>query len=43
LREIETPFLDGLVTDEVAFTELPAELPAILAPGAPGLATVVRY
>ena len=30
-------------TDEVAFDALPAALPRILAPGAPGLATVVRY
>ena len=34
---------DSLVTDEVAFEDLPAELPRILAPGARGLATVVRY
>ena len=35
--------LDSLVTDEVAFEDLPAELPRILAPNARGLATVVRY
>ena len=35
--------LDALITDEVAFNDLPGELPRILAPGAPGLATVVRY
>jgi threonine dehydrogenase-like Zn-dependent dehydrogenase len=35
--------LDALITDEVAFDALPAALPRILAPGAPGLATVVRY
>jgi NADPH:quinone reductase-like Zn-dependent oxidoreductase len=34
---------DALITDEVAFEELPRELPRILAAGAPGLATVVRY
>ncbi|HEX2724611.1 MAG TPA: zinc-binding alcohol dehydrogenase [Beijerinckiaceae bacterium] len=35
--------LDALVTGEVAFADLPAELPRLMAPGAPGLATVVRY
>jgi NADPH:quinone reductase-like Zn-dependent oxidoreductase len=35
--------LDALLTDEVAFADLPAELPRVLAPGAPGLATVIRY
>jgi NADPH:quinone reductase-like Zn-dependent oxidoreductase len=35
--------LDALITDEVAFTDLAARMPAILAPGAPGLATVVRH
>jgi threonine dehydrogenase-like Zn-dependent dehydrogenase len=35
--------LDGLITAEVAFDDLPAELPAILAPDAAGLATVIRY
>jgi threonine dehydrogenase-like Zn-dependent dehydrogenase len=35
--------LDALITDEVAFQDLPAELPRLLAPAAPGLATVVRY
>jgi NADPH:quinone reductase-like Zn-dependent oxidoreductase len=35
--------LDALLTEEVAFAELPTELPRVLAPGAPGLATVVRY
>ena len=35
--------LDALITDEVAFAALPAELPRLLAPGAPGLASVVRY
>ena len=35
--------LDALITDEVAFEDLPRELPRLLAPGAPGLATVVRY
>jgi threonine dehydrogenase-like Zn-dependent dehydrogenase len=35
--------LDALVIEEVAFPDLPAELPRLLAPGAPGLATLVRY
>ena len=35
--------LDALLTDDVAFEDLPAALPTLLAPGAPGLATVIRY
>ncbi len=35
--------LDALITQEIAFADLPHELPRILAPGAPGLATLVRY
>ncbi len=35
--------LDALISSEVAFDDLPAELPRILSPDAPGLATVVRY
>ena len=35
--------LDALITDEVAFEELAARMPQILAPGAPGLASVVKY
>jgi hypothetical protein len=35
--------LDALLTEEVAFAELPAALPRLLAPGAPGLGTVIRY
>ncbi len=34
---------DALITGEVAFADLPAMLPDILAPGASGLATAVRY
>ncbi len=34
---------DALITGEVAFADLPAMLPSILAPGAPGLATAVKY
>ncbi|HEX8167578.1 MAG TPA: zinc-binding alcohol dehydrogenase [Beijerinckiaceae bacterium] len=35
--------LDALITEEIAFADLPAALPRLLAPGAPGLATAVRY
>lgn len=35
--------LDALITGEIAFMELPRELPRVLAPGAPGLATAVHY
>ena len=35
--------LDSLITEEVAFMDLPAELPRLLAADAPGIATAVRY
>jgi threonine dehydrogenase-like Zn-dependent dehydrogenase len=35
--------LDALITEEIAFADLPAALPRRLAAGAPGLATAVRY
>jgi NADPH:quinone reductase-like Zn-dependent oxidoreductase len=35
--------LDGLISEEVAFAELPVRLPGLLAPRAPGLATAIRY
>lgn len=35
--------LDALITDEVAFDDLPARLGRILGEGAPGIATVIRY
>ena len=35
--------LDALITEEVAFPDLPANLPRLLAPGAPGLAAAIRY
>lgn len=35
--------LDALITEEVAFADLPGALPRILSADAPGLATVVRY
>lgn len=43
LTLLADPRLDALITDEVAFETLPETLPRCLAPGAPGLATVVRY
>jgi threonine dehydrogenase-like Zn-dependent dehydrogenase len=35
--------LDELITNEVAFADLPNALPSLLAAGAPGLVTAVRY
>lgn len=35
--------LDQLITGEIAFADLPSELPRLLEPGAPGLMTAVRY
>ncbi len=35
--------LDSLITEEVAFEDLPAELPRLLAADASGIATAVRY
>lgn len=35
--------LDALITEDIAFNDLPAALPRILAPGAPGLATAIHY
>ncbi|MBC8048969.1 MAG: zinc-binding alcohol dehydrogenase [Chitinophagales bacterium] len=43
LSLLADPVFDALITDEVAFEDLPQRLPHILAPGAPGLATVVKY
>lgn len=43
LELLADPRLDALITDEVAFSDLPRELPHLLAPDAPGLCTVVRY
>jgi threonine dehydrogenase-like Zn-dependent dehydrogenase len=43
LELLADPRLDALITEEVAFDDLPRELPRLLAPGAPGLATLVRY
>lgn len=35
--------LDALITGEVAFADLPGAMPALLGPGAEGVATAVRY
>jgi hypothetical protein len=43
LRLLADPRLDALLTEEVAFADLPAELPRLLALEAPGLCTLVRY
>jgi NADPH:quinone reductase-like Zn-dependent oxidoreductase len=43
LALLDDPRFDALFTREVAFDDLPRALPALLAPGAPGLGVVVRY
>jgi threonine dehydrogenase-like Zn-dependent dehydrogenase len=43
LRLLDQPALDRLVAEEIAFEDAPRELPRILAPGAQGLAPVIRY
>jgi threonine dehydrogenase-like Zn-dependent dehydrogenase len=43
LAALADPRLDRLVTAEVAFADLPGALPGLLAPGASGIATRVRY
>ena len=35
--------LDALITEDVAFSDLPDTIPRILAAGAPGLVTAIRY
>ena len=35
--------LDALITDEIAFADAPARLPALFAPGSTGLTAVLRY
>jgi threonine dehydrogenase-like Zn-dependent dehydrogenase len=40
---LDDPRLDVLLTAEIALDALPAALPGLLAPGAPGLCTVIRY
>jgi len=43
LRLLDQPTFDQLVAEEIAFADAPRELPRILAPGAHGLAPVIRY
>jgi threonine dehydrogenase-like Zn-dependent dehydrogenase len=43
LRLLDRPELDLLVAEEIAFEDAPGALPRILAPGAQGLAPVIRY
>ncbi|HXF53566.1 MAG TPA: zinc-binding alcohol dehydrogenase [Hyphomicrobiaceae bacterium] len=43
LRLLDDPALDALLSSEISFEDAPAKLPALLAPGAPGLAPVIRY
>ena len=40
---LDDPRLDALLTDEVAFDDLAGALPGLLAHGAPGVVTLVRY
>lgn len=40
---LQDPALDALVGEEMAFEDAPTALPAVLAPGAKGLAPVIRY
>jgi threonine dehydrogenase-like Zn-dependent dehydrogenase len=43
LRLLFDDRLNALITEEIAFPDLPAALPRLFAPGAAGLQTVVRY
>ena len=43
LAALADPRFDALITQEVAFHALPEALPRLLAPGAPGIATRIRY
>ncbi len=43
LELLADPRLDALITEEVAFADLAEALPRLLAPGAPGLGTAIRY
>ncbi len=40
---LDDPALDVLLTDAAPFADLPARLPDLLAPDAPGIATVIDY
>ena len=43
LALLADPLLDALISEEIPFEAAPKELPRLLAPGAPGLATLIRY
>lgn len=43
LALLADPALDTLVAEEIAFADAPVALPRLLAPGATGLAPVIRY
>lgn len=43
LMLLDDTVLESLITEDVAFDDLPAELPRLLAADAPGIATAVRY
>lgn len=43
LALLADPRLDRLITGEVAFADLPEQIPRLLAPGAPGIATRIRH
>jgi NADPH:quinone reductase-like Zn-dependent oxidoreductase len=43
LALLDLPAFDLLVAEEIAFEDAPRELPRLLAPGAHGLAPVIRY
>jgi threonine dehydrogenase-like Zn-dependent dehydrogenase len=43
LKLLEDPRLDALVADEIAFAHAATRVPQILAPGAAGIAPVIRY
>lgn len=43
LALLDDPRLDALITEEISFEDLPAALPRLLAAGAPGIATAIRY
>ncbi|MEM9043318.1 MAG: zinc-binding alcohol dehydrogenase [Pseudomonadota bacterium] len=43
IGHLSDPRFDALITEEVAFENLPAELPRLLGEGAAGIATRIRY
>lgn len=43
LDVLRDPLFDRLITEEVAFSDLPEALPRLLSPRASGLATAIRY